>query len=166
MSSWLLLLTTQATLVAVNKTHLRRQLGLVSVVLAPIIILPMVSIKLPLFLEEDYAPSFRGIIQIKRISLFTIFYVWAFVSRKTDSAAHKRLMFLATLIVIVAAFNRLSWLPMFGFENVVAVRHAYEILLLLPLLVHDKLTPGRIHNVNIIGSGLIITFTIVASALW
>jgi hypothetical protein len=165
MSSWLLLLTAQATLVASNKTHIHKRLGMVSIVLAPIIVSLMLAIKIPLFLNSDFATTAGGVIQIKRISLFSIFYIWAILSRKTDSAAHKRLMFLATLVVIDAAFNRLRWLPMFGFENVLAVRHVYELILLAPLLVYDILKLGRIHRVNIIGSCLVIAFTIVASAL-
>ena len=165
MSSWLLLLAVQATLVASNKTHIHKRLGMVSVVLAPIIVFLMLAIKIPLFLDSDFATSARGVVQIKRISLFSIFYVWAFLSRKTDSAAHKRLMFLATLVIIDAAFNRLFWLPMFGFENVLAVRQVYVLILLVPLLVYDVLKSGRIHRVNIIGSCLVVAFTIVASAL-
>jgi hypothetical protein len=165
MSSWLLLLAAQATLVASNKTHIHKRLGMVSVVLAPIIVMLMLAIKIPLFLDGDFATTTGGVIQIKRISLFSIFYVWAFLSRRTDSAAHKRLMFLATLVVIDAAFNRLLWLPTFGFENFRAVRNAYQLLLLAPLLVYDILKLGRIHRVNIIGSCLVIAFMIVARAL-
>ena len=165
MSSWLLLLTVQATLVASNKTHIHKRLGMVSIVLAPTILFLMLAIKIPLFLEGDFATTAGGVIQIKRISLFSIYYVWAFLSRKTDSAAHKRLMFLATLVVIDAAFNRLLWLPTLGFENVRMVRHVYQLVLLVPLLVYDILKLGRVHRVNIIGSCLVIAFTIVASAL-
>jgi len=165
MSSWLLLLATQATLVATDRTHLHRRLGMVSVVLATIIIGLMLAIKIPLFMQEGFITSSRGVIQTKRIVLFSLFYVWAFRSRKTDSAAHKRLMFLATLVVLDAAFNRLTWLPMFGFESKLAVRHVYELFLLVPLLVYDKLRLGHFHRVNVIGISLIVAFTILASSL-
>jgi hypothetical protein len=165
MSSWLLLLAAQATLVASNNTHIHKRLGMVSIVLAPIIVFLMLAIKIPLFLNSDFATTAGGVIQIKRISLFSIFYVWAFLLRQTDSAAHKRLMFLATLVVIDAAFNRLLWLPTFGLENIRLVRNVYQLVLLAPLLVYDIFKLGRIHSVNIIGSCLLIAFMIVASAL-
>jgi hypothetical protein len=166
MSSWLLLLTTQATLVAANKRNLHKRLGMVSIVLAPFIVALMLAIKVPGFLADDFEMNGRHLIQFKRISLFSLFYVWAFMSRKTDSAAHKRLMFLATLIVIDAAFNRLTWLPTFGIENFIAVRHTYELLLLVPIFVYDMVKLGHIHRVNVVGTCLVVGFTIAASTIW
>jgi hypothetical protein len=165
MSSWLFLLTIQASLVAANKTYLHRRLGMISLLLAPCIIALMLIIKIPGFLADDFEFGHRNLNDIKRIVLFTGFFTWAFASRKTDSDAHKRLMFLATLVIMDAAFNRLTWLPMFGFENVYAVRHTYELLLLLPILIYDIVKLGHIHRVNIIATGLIVGFTIVASLM-
>ena len=165
MSSWLFLLTIQASLVAANKTYLHRRLGMISLLLAPCIIALMLIIKIPGFLADDFEFGPHNLNDIKRFALFTVFYTWAFASRKTDSDAHKRLMFLATLVIMDAAFNRLTWLPMLGFENGFAVRHAYELLLLLPILTYDKFKLGHIHRVNVIGISLIVGFTIVASLL-
>ncbi len=76
-------------------------------------------------------------------------------------------MFLTTLVLIDAPVNRMSWfLPSFGIENRMAVSHAYELLLLVPILVFDKTKLGHIHRVNLIGTSLVVAFTIVASALW
>ena len=36
---------------------------------------------------------------------------------------------LATFVLIDAAFNRIRFLPAFGFDNVMAVRHAYELMI-------------------------------------
>jgi hypothetical protein len=166
MSSWLLLLTVQASLVAANRTHIHRRLGMASLVLAPFIIALMLAIKIPGFLADEFEFGHSNLNDIKRIALFTLFYTWAFASRKADSEAHKRLMFLATLVVMDAVFNRLNWLPMFSLENGFAVRHTYELFLLLPLLVYDKIKLGHIHRVNVIGTCLVVGFTIVASLMF
>ena len=166
MASWLTLLATQASLVTANKRHIHRRLGMVSVVLAPIIVILMISLAFPLPGERGHAQGI-AVIQIKRVTLFSLFFVWAFVARKTDLEAHKRLMFLTTLVLIDAAVNRMSWfLPSFGIENRMAVSHAYELLLLVQILVFDKIKLGHIHRVNLIGTSLVAAFTIVASALW
>jgi hypothetical protein len=166
MASWLVLLATQASLVAANKRHIHRRLGMVSVILAPIIVILMISLAFPLPGEGEHAQGI-AVIQIKRITLFSLFFIWAFVARKTDSESHKRLMFLATLVVIDAAVNRMRWfLPGFGFDNNMALTHAYELLLLVPILVYDIKKLGRVHRVNLIGTTLIVAFSIVGSALW
>ncbi len=139
---------------------------MVSVILAPIIAILMISLAFPLPGEGEHAQGIR-VIQIKRITLFSLFIIWVFVARRTDSESHKRLMFLATLVVIDAAVNRMSWfLPRFGFDNDMALTHAYELLLLVPIFVYDIKKLGRVHKANLIGTTLIVLFSIVGSALY
>jgi hypothetical protein len=165
MSSWLMLLSVQAALVGSGNLHIHRRLGMVSVGLAPIVIVIMITLAFPLFQGGEHTYG-AGVIQIKRVTLFTAFYAWAFIARKQDTEAHKRLMFLATLVVLDAAFNRMRFLPKFGFENTMAVRHAYELLLLVPLFTYDMLKFGRIHRVYVIGTPIIIAFSMLASYVW
>ena len=166
MSLWLVLLSTQAVLVASGKRRYHAQLGMVSFVLAPFIVVLMILIAFPLFQGGEHTYSI-GVVQIKRVILFSSFFLLAVLARKRDSEAHKRLMFLATLVVLDAAFNRMGWLlPDFGITNVMALTHAYELVLLVPLLAYDWLKTGRIHRVYAIGVPIIVAFSVVASALW
>lgn len=166
MASWLILLATQASLVAAGKQHLHRRLGMVSVVLAPIIILIMIFLAFPLPVDSEHTVGI-AVIQIKRITLFSLFYIWAFRVRRTDSESHKRLMFLATLVVIDAAVNRMRWfLPDFGIDNRMALTRFYELFLILPIVIYDFKKLGRLHRVNAIGLSLVIAFSIVGSLLW
>ena len=165
MTSWLALLMAQATLIANGNRRLHRKLGIVSVVLAPIMVAIMFVLAFPLPEGREHVNAI-AVIQVKRITLFSLFFTWAFLSRKSDTAAHRRLMFLATLVVLDAAFNRMTFLPAFGYENLIAVRHAWELVLLVPIATYDLLTTGRLHHVNAIGIPLIIAFSIVASLLW
>lgn len=166
MSCWLLLLSTQAILAASGNLRIHKRLGMASLVLAPTMVAIMVSLAFPLFQSGEHACSI-AVIQIKRVTLFSSFFLLAIIARKRDSESHKRLMFLATLVVIDAAFNRMQWfLPDFGFTNSMALTHAYELLLLVPLLAYDWLKSGRIHPVYVFGVPVILAFSVVASVLW
>jgi uncharacterized membrane protein YozB (DUF420 family) len=165
MASWLALLLAQAALIANGNRRLHRKLGMVSVVLAPIMVAIMFVLAFPLPEGREHVNAIAAI-QVKRVTLFSLFFAWAFLSRKSDTAAHRRLMFLATLVVLDAAFNRMKFLPTFGYENLIAVRHAWELVLLVPIATYDIVTTGRLHRVNAIGIPLIIAFSIVASLLW
>jgi hypothetical protein len=166
MSSWLLLLSTQATLVASGNLRFHKRLGMVSLVLAPIIVTIMIMLTFPLFQGGEHTNGW-GVIQIKRVTLFSSFFLLALYARKHDSESHKRLMFLATLVVMDAAFNRMLWfLPDFGFTNRMVLMHAYELVLLVPLLTYDWIRTGQIHRVYLIGIPIIVAFSVVASILW
>jgi hypothetical protein len=139
---------------------------MVSFALALFIVLVMILIAFPLFQGGEHTYGV-GVIQIKRVTLFSSFFLLAILTRQRDSESHKRLMFLATLVVMDAAFNRMRWfLPDFGFTNRMALTHAYELVLLLPLLTYDWLKTGRIHRVYVIGIPIIVAFSVVASILW
>ena len=165
MASWLALLLAQAALIANGNGRLHRKLGMVSVVLAPIMVVIMFVLAFPLPEGREHVNAI-AVIQIKRIMLFSLFFTWALLSRKSDTAAHRRLMFLATLVVLDAAFNRMKFLPTLGYENLIAVRHAWELVLLVPIAAYDIATIGRLHRVNAIGLPLIVAFSVVASLLW
>ena len=166
MSSWLLLLTVQAMLVASGNLAYHKRLGMVSLVLAPVIIAIMFMVAFPLFQGGEHTYGV-GVIQIKRITLFSTFFVLATLARKRNPEAHKRLMFLATFVVMDAAFNRMHWfLPDFGVTNRMALGRAWELVLLIPFLIYDWLRFGRIHRVYVFGIPVIVSFSIVASILW
>jgi hypothetical protein len=166
MSSWLLLLSTQATLVASGNLRFHKRLGMVSLVLAPIIVAIMIMLAFPLFQGGEHTYGV-GVIQIKRVTLFSSFFLLAIFARNHDSESHKRLMFLATLVVMDAAVNRMRWfLPDFGLTNRMALTRAYELVLLVPLLTYDWMKTGQIHRVYLIGVPIIVAFSVVGSILW
>lgn len=124
----------------------------------------MTALVLTTFNREFHAAAI-GLIQVRRIVLFSIFYIWAMVSRKNEPQTHKRMLFLATLVLLDAALLRMPWLPNFGTDNV-AITHAYQLLLLVPFLVRDFARFGRIHKANLIGLTLLLGTSVAASVLW
>src|ERR1700722_10815526 len=125
MGSWLLLLLAQSTLIASGRRTLHRQLGLLSLVLLPAIVVAGVFVVRAQWqsLEDNIlsppagVPSvliaqFKGQIpnilltQIRMLVVFSILVVWALLLRTSDSQTHKRLMFLATVIPLGAGTGR------------------------------------------------------------
>ena len=95
---------------------------------------------------------------------FGLFFTWGVLWRK-NSAAHKRLLFLATMVIIQAAIDRIHWLPELGL-GYPYVDFLYLDLLIIPLVAYDFVTRGAIHGITVIGSAVIITEQLAVSWLW
>jgi hypothetical protein len=116
MASWVSLLATQATLSLVGRMDLHRKWGLAALVVAPLVLTMLVAITI--VRQNDAFGTPAGpivnnilLVQIRAIVLFPVFFVWALWTRRTDPQTHKRMMLLATLVLLDAAIARMSWLP-------------------------------------------------------
>src|SRR5690606_36454621 len=104
--------------------------------------------------------------------LFGVFYVWAVLSRRTAPETHKRMMVLATFVVIDAALGRMTWLPGSAAGNWMAAGigydgvHVYHLLLLAPALIFDFVRHGRVHRAYLIGLGLFLPFVLATHFAW
>lgn len=116
------------------------------------------------------------------MNLFDLFFTWGVIVRK-NAAEHKRLLFLATLILVSAGFNRIllyagidptiKWLPLPGIANPslsgVPNQNAlllYNDALLILLFIYDFLTLRHIHKITLIASGCIIGVQFTVLMLW
>lgn len=180
MASWLILLLAQTLLMASRRRLLHQRLGLASFLLAPVMLVAMIGVQAwPAGLAATLPPevlsqikqtfSNRLLINAGAILFFPVFYLWAILTRGKDSETHKRMMILATLVLMSPAIGRLvsvsSLLPDFGLRGTDA-RHLYELLLLLPALIYDGIKRGALHRAYLIGLGLIIPYMIAAHFLW
>lgn len=167
MVSWLGLLATQASLIALNKLFWHRQVGIAVVVLAPTIVVIMIVLAISSFPGLAFH---RGdaiaVLQVKRIALFSLFCFMAYQLRNSDRESHKRFMIIATFTVLDAAFNRMTFLPTLGFESRFAFNRVAELALLVPLIVYDFAKLGRVHRATVLGVCLILPFTVAAILLW
>jgi hypothetical protein len=104
--------------------------------------------------------------------LFGLCYTWAVAARKTDRETHKRMMILATFAVIDAALGRMNWLPGWSGEAFMSSAsgydpiHLYQLLLLVPVVVHDLLRFGRVHWAYLLGGGLFGASSIAMHVAW
>jgi hypothetical protein len=185
LTAWLLVFFTQTILAAKGNFKFHRQLGQFSVVLG---VLVWISIGIVIFHGNIGYPFLSNISAAVVMSLFLtmnlfgLFFTWGIIVRK-KAAAHKRLLFLATLILVSAGFNRtllyagvdsaitsLQWIgvakvSLSGKQSISALL-LYDDLLLIPLFIYDYISMRRIHKVTLIASGCIIGVHIVIIMLW
>lgn len=171
MTTWLALLAAQSGLIAVGKQALHRTLGTVSFVAAPALLAGLVLVTVVRYhdLTEIGLGSIASnilLLQIRSIVLFPLFYVWAMTARRTSVETHKRMMILATFVLLDAAVARHAWLPGNDITASYDPTHAYWLLLLAPALVHDTLRLGRPHRAYLIGLALIVPYAILTHFAW
>jgi hypothetical protein len=171
MASWVALLAMQATLSLSGRMDLHRRWGLASLVVGPLVLTMLIAVTV---VRQNAAAGTPGgpvvnnilFLQIRSILLFPTFLIWALRTRRTDPQTHKRMMLLATLMLLDAAIARMNWLPYNGFPRHYLAVHLYLLLLLAPALLHDLLREGRIHRAWVWGLALIVPWVIATEFVW
>src|SRR3954468_8268211 len=145
-SAWMTLLTAQIALIRSRRPRLHMKLGLVAVALIPVMAVSA-------FLSEIYSQRFRTADPDERaFFIIAIFYVVAFTSlasaaiaARKNPSAHKRLILLATTIIVGAAYGpwwagTLYNLFGDGYGGVLIYTYAGTSLLLAGALGYDWFT--------------------------
>lgn len=171
MTAWLVLLAAQTGLVAVGKQQTHRTLGVASFVLAPALLAGLVCVTIVRYYDLTEVglgalASSILFLQIRSIILFPLFFFWAMRVRRADVETHKRMLILATFVLLDAAVARHVWLP--GNDLTVSYdpAQAYWLLLLVPALVYDTIRFGRPHRAYVIGLALILPCAIATHFAW
>lgn len=160
MFAWVALLACQSVLVSYGRRDLHQRLGQVTFVLGPAIILMLAWLAVAFFPGGEFSNAIIAL-QSRRVVLFTAFFAWAVLARKSDAASHKRMMFFATLVVMDAATNRMGWLPQLGFASPFQAGQIYLLALFIPFMVYDIRTLGRIHTTTLTAAILMLVSSIV-----
>jgi hypothetical protein len=171
MASWVSLLAVQATLSLAGRMDLHRKWGVASLVVAPLVLIMLIAITI---IRQNAAagtpagPIVNNIllVQIRSIVLFPTFLIWALRTRRTDPEMHKRMMLLATLVLLDAAIARMNWLPYNEFPKRYLAVHIYLLLLLVPALLHDLIRRGRIHRAWVWGLALTLPWVVATELVW
>jgi hypothetical protein len=171
MASWVALLALQATLSLMGRMDLHRKFGLASLVVAPLVLIMLVAITIVRQNDAYGTPAGPVVnnilfLQIRAIVLFPVFFVWALQTRRTDPQTHKRMMLLATLMLLDAAIARMSWLPYNRFPKDYTAVHLYLLLLLVPALLYDLIRSRRIHRAWVWGLVLALPWIIANEFVW
>ena len=158
-SSWMVLLVVQARLVAARKISLHRRLGLVSVGLAVLMIAVGTVTALQAVGRGVSPPGLDArrflVVPLFALLVFGVLFAAAIVARR-DSQTHKRLMLLATIGLLPPALAR--WLIFYlglGAPVVLGV----TTLFLVPLIIWDLKTRGRLHPATLWG-GLFVVLSV------
>lgn len=187
MGSWLVLFLAQASLMATQRRALHQKLGLVSLALAPaiaVVMLVIIAGGLGGLVAQVNDPAvelssaeigrraaFSLFVQGRAVLLFAVFYAWAVLARRGAPGTHKRLMVLATFVVIDAALGRMAWLPGHPGNWVASdagydMLHLYHLLLIAPAVACDIVTRRSVHHAYVVGLGLFLVFAAVTHVLW
>ena len=180
MGAWLMLVLTQSWLAATGQTRWHRRLGVVGAALA----LGLV-VAIPILLHTTYATiweqvhnppptlppaAYAEIVaaqgEVADVALggartaiwFFQLIVWAVIARRTDPSLHKRLMILATVALLPAAIDRITFLPSTMPASSLSP-DLYPVLWIMPLFVWDLYRLRRIHRAYVIWgiTGLVLS---------
>ncbi len=173
----MILLTTQIALIRTRRPQLHMKLGIVAVGLIPLMAVSG-------FLSEVYSQRFRtGEPDERAFFIIAIYYVIAFtalasaaIAARKSPAAHKRLILLATTIIVGAAYGRWWGTALYnvfgdGYIGTLIYTYAGTSLLLAGALAYDWVTRGRLHPVYEVAvpailAGEIATTLIYHSPAW
>jgi len=183
MGAFLLLLLAQSVLAATGRLQYHRLLGIAAFVVGPaLVIVGLVLVPTMYHQVWDAAqsapPGVRPMIeqglrefdnimlvQMRVGVLFPIFLAIALAARKSDPGLHKRMMFLAVVIALPAAFDRMSWLPTSLPGNALTVE-LYPLLAIAPMFAWDLVRSRTVHKAYVIWVLVSLPAAVLVHALW
>jgi hypothetical protein len=170
-SSWILFLLAQTTLVAARRTDVHRRIGIAGFLLACLMVIVGVWAATN-SLARNFAPPGVDaktfyIIPITDMLIFSVLVFFAYRAR-FDSPAHKRIIIIATVSLMIAAIAR--W-PIPGVNRNPLAAALVSYVFLLTLMAYDLWSTHKIHRATIWASVFLvfvqqIRFPIGQSAMW
>jgi hypothetical protein len=183
MGSFLLLLLAQTLLVATGRQALHMRLGLVSMLLAPAMVVAGFLLASANYhgvwaAAQAAPPEARAgaeavvgvvenilLLQLRIGILFPILLGIGLWARRGEPGLHKRMMILATVVALPAGIDRIPWLPTTmpvsplgpDFWTLVAVS---------PLLLWDLARNRYLHRAWWIWLGFVVPVAVLTSLLW
>ena len=162
---WFLLLIVQPSLIAAGRVNLHQRVGRIGACLAAAVVVvgtfgALLAARRPGgFVDVPMPPLQFLAIPLADIALFAIFVTLAIVNRRNPQS-HKRYMLLSSVALVEAAVVRWPFaimtialpVPYFDMTNV------FVDLLLLPIVVWDLASRGRLHPVTLWGGLAVIAF--------
>ena len=157
-SSWIVLFVTQTALVATRRTPVHRRLGWVGAGLAVLMVVVGTLTGIVRAKIAETPPGGTPPLAFLTIPLGDMFVfaclVGAAVYYRRRVDVHKRLMMIATLAVLPAAFAR--WPFAFAERQDLLVAFGLADLAVVFVLLYDLATRGRPHAATVIGGLLLV----------
>ena len=161
-SLWVLLLITQTSLVAAKRVDVHRRLGLLGFGLACVMVVLGVLVASDQIARHAAQPAgpHAGIVEARafytiplgEILMFCALVYFGFRNRFRP-AAHKRLMVIATLAILEAAFAR--W-PIFDSFAEPVMDALYVVTILLLVMAYDWWSTGRVQSVTLWAGAFVV----------
>ena len=173
-TGWMILFTAQIWLIRSRRADIHRKLGLIAVVLVPVMVVlgaatALVSRRAHFEAGHNEMLAFM-IVPLTDMVLFPSFAIPGLLWRK-DSAAHKRLILLATIMLLPAAFGRWigPWIIVHwgdGILGFMAQSYLGPDVMILAAMIYDRMTRGRVHPVYWIAAPWILAVQAITSAIY
>jgi FtsH-binding integral membrane protein len=155
-TGWILLLLTQTSLVSAGRVDIHRRLGIAGFLLACLmVVLGVLAATDSLVRAAGPAgrdPQFFYIIPLTDVVVFAVLIFFAFRSRR-DSAAHKRLVLVATIDLMIAAIAR--WPMAFVHRNAPRAGMVSCVFVLM-LVAYDLWSIRKVHRATLWASAFMV----------
>lgn len=172
-AAWLSLLTAQVLLIRTRRSEWHRKVGAAGALLIPILVITGVGAEA--YSQRFYSPHFPANLRFFVFPLTTMLsfaaVAVAAVWLRADARAHKRLMMVATALILVAAFNR--WWGNAIYEIMgdayfgTLVRNVIGTdLIIASLIGYDLVTRRRIHPTLMIAASLVVAAQLAAAGIY
>lgn len=181
MSAFLLLLLIQTILMATGRSERHQWLGRAAIVLVPAMVVAMILLvpttyRLGWSFAQSAPPDIRAklmkplthdntlLLQIRAIVLFPLFMAIALKARRSDPALHKRMIFLGSVDLLLAAVDRMRWLPRpLGHP---LSSDLYLLLILSPMFVWDLVRGMRGARAYVLWAVIFAVGSVPVYLLW
>lgn len=168
---WIALLVLQTSLVGTGHTKIHRQLGLIGVALAPLVVMLGILVAVEMLERTTIIPGFNSAqifaVALSEVAGFAVPVFFAFRLRQRPDL-HKRLILIATIAMTTAGFGR--WPVAFLLHKPLPAMLA-AFTLFVPIIAFDWLCTQRLHSATVMGSAWVIFieltgFTVGHTAAW
>lgn len=180
MAAWMALLLAQTVLMATGRNRWHMQLGLLGMVLAPLMVIGGVMLVPAQFAARiafaeagdpaELADMARGmtntaLLQLRSGISFALLVAIALAARRFDAGLHKRMMILATISPIGAAFARMPFLFNSQPESPLSTL-AWPAVCLIPMMAWDIYRLRLVHPAYWIFVAVTLPGSLVVMWLW
>jgi hypothetical protein len=183
MGSFLLLLLAQTVMMATGRSAQHKQVGIFGMVLAAALVVVGITLAPTMYYQTwnalQVAPAAARaplqellgvkenilLLQMAAGILFGLFITMAFSARRTNSGFHKRMIFLATAIPLVASIDRMWWLPN-TFPGSPIGSDGYLLLAVAPLFLWDVIRNRRVHEAYLVWVAIYLPTALLVNHLW
>lgn len=156
-TAWVALLIAQVSLVASGRRDVHRKIGPYGAGLAALMVVlgtlaALIAARRPTgFIGVPVPPLSFLAIPLFGIAEFALFAGLA-IAKRRDAQTHKRCMLIGTIVILGAAFARFPVVGDYGPPAIFALTD----LLMVPLIIWDFRTRGKLHPVTLWGGLLVI----------
>ena len=183
MGSFLLLLLTQAVLMATGRCEQHKKLGIVAFALVPVVVIvgcvlaPTIYHEVwnfaqsgplglrPKFQQQLLALDDILLLQMRAGILFPLFMVIGLKARARNPGLHKRMIFLAPVVPLGAAIFRMTFLPT-TFPASALSNDLFLLVTVAPLFIWDVVRNRRVHEAYWMWLGICLPLTLAVYSLW